>query len=176
MPWTRKHSPDWCLENENSTSGTEITSLGTSGLSQIYDFLGSWHQSQIIKINSFDVESGILVFWFWINQSKSILALHKISTKLVTPSQLYQNKVSCLSIVIFRLSKMELSSSNASSIIFLSFSFWYNSLFYLPMNLAFSLLMSISIIYSVPLNSSLEVKILALAHSESFPFMKMSLQ
>lgn len=47
-------------------------------------------------------------YWYfdsWRNQSKSILALHKISTKSVTPSQLHQNEVSHLSIVIFRLSK-----------------------------------------------------------------------
>lgn len=39
---------------KTATSGTEITSLGTSGLSQIYDFLGSWQQSQNVKINSSD--------------------------------------------------------------------------------------------------------------------------
>lgn len=57
---------------------------------------------------------------------------------------------------------MELSSSKVSNATLLSFPFWYNSLFYLPMSLAFGHLMSVSIIYSASLHSSLEVKIIPL--------------
>lgn len=51
------------LRKRTSTSGPETTGLGASGLSQISDFLGSWHQSQNVKINIFDAESGTLVLW-----------------------------------------------------------------------------------------------------------------